>query len=67
MKLKDCTYGKLVIDGQGERVGMIKGITNNATHGNTAERDNRDNAIPLVEWSGGHTCGIHHGNTKELK
>ena len=65
MKLSKCTYGKLVTDG--ERVGVIVGITNSIPSANGRERDDIARAIPLVKWSGGKTYGVHHSNITEFK
>ena len=65
MKLSKCTYGKLVTNG--EHVGMIVGITNNIWSANERDRDDIARAIPLVQWSGGRTSGIHHDNITEFK
>lgn len=71
MKLSKCTMGKIVCtknnDGTIERAGMIKGITNKYPLGDYDERKKEDNAIPLVEWSDGRSCGIHHGNLYDYK
>lgn len=66
MKLSECKFGVLVQDDRG-RVGMVKGITNNKTSSDLQERDDPDNAIPLVEWASGATTGIYHGNLKPFK
>ncbi len=69
MKLKDCTYGKLVItvDKYSQKVGMIIGITNNAEHGTMDQRSKISNAIPLVRWSNGREFGIHYENIELYK
>lgn len=67
MKLKDCTYGRLVEDKDRRRIGMIVGITNNAHRGHIIEREDPSNAIPMVRWSCGEECGIHHANIELLK
>lgn len=67
MKLKDCVFGILVTTTDDRKVGMIKGITNNKPSGDLTLRSEKDNAIPLVEWSCGETYGIHHENIKPLK
>lgn len=63
MKLKDCTYGKLVVTRKDElgdcEVGIIVGITNNCPCGDINERSDIDRAIPLVKWSSGRESGIH--------
>lgn len=66
MKLRDCKYGVLVEDRDGN-IGMIKGITNNLPIGDINERSNRGRAIPLVEWASGNTSGIHYGNIEIFK
>ena len=66
MKLKDCTYGKLVVNNDGD-IGMIVGITNNCPTGDINTRNEPDRAIPLVQWANGKTCGIHYGNIELLK
>lgn len=65
MKLKDCKFGVLVTDGK--RVGMITGITNSCPSADETTRDDINRAIPVVKWSGGRECGIHHGNIEIFK
>ena len=65
MKLKDCTHGKIITDG--EKVGMIVGITNNTPNCDQETRSKMGRAIPLVQWSFGGTSGIHHANIEPLK
>lgn len=66
MKLKDCTFGRLVCthdkDGNIELIGMIKGITNNCESADLMTRREASRAIPLVEWAEGRTSGIHNHN-----
>lgn len=66
MKLSECTYGTLVTtEGLNPKVGMIVGITNNATLGDAQVRGDINNAIPEVRWSCGRVSGIHPGNIKK--
>lgn len=65
MKLKDCGQGKLVTDG--DRVGMITGITNNCPVESIDIRRDIERAIPLVQWSDGSTHGIHPANIEIFK
>ena len=67
MKLKDCTYGKLVINHDRDEVGMIVGITNNAPNCDEETRKVIDRAVPLVRWSSGRECGIHPANIEIYK
>ena len=73
MKLKDCTYGRLVIETEGgmiglKRVGMIVGITNNRPSASVVDKGGVDIAIPLVQWSCcGTRSGIHPSNIELLK
>ncbi len=66
MKLFECTYGVLVESNDGERVGMIKGITTRYPNASTEDRQGKERAIPLVEWSCGSTHGVHASNIKKL-
>ena len=66
MELKECTYGKLVRHPGRSDIGMIVSITNNVTHANEHTREKRENAVPLVQWSCGKTCGVHYHNIEPL-
>lgn len=66
MRLRDCKYGVLVVDSD-ERIGMIKGITNNAPHAELSIRGEASRAVPLVEWSCGLVSGIHQCNIEIYK
>lgn len=67
MKLKDCTYGRIVIDSGNSDIGMIIGITNNRPLCSEDDKKGADYAIPLVQWSTGRTTGIHQGNIEPYK
>jgi hypothetical protein len=66
MKLSKCVYGVLVFNKE-NGIGMIKGITNNVPHAQGDVRSEARRAIPLVEWSCGHVCGINAGNIEIYK
>ena len=51
MKLSECTHGKLVTDGN--RVGMVIGITTSALTEEIEYREEIERAVPLIQWSSG--------------
>ena len=56
MKLKDCIYGTLVYSNRLGKVGMITGLTENATK----------EAIPLVSWQDSESSPYHHAKLVPL-
>jgi len=65
MKLKDCKYGKMVID-ENLRVGFIIGLRYNiciSLTGRMSDEEKFKCTIPLVAFPEGEV-GIHHGNLK---
>lgn len=71
MKLKDCTFGKLVCTkddfNKVDRVGMVIGVTNNITHLDVYKQLDPTRTIPLVKWANGLEHGIHHNNLEIFK
>lgn len=68
MKLKDCTYGTLVVDQNGNgSIGMIVGITNNCSCADYTTRREQTRAIPLVQWAHGATTGVHYSYLEIFK
>ena len=66
MRLRDCTYGVLVVNNDGE-IGMVKGITNNAPTASVDVRKEANRAIPMIEWASGSTHACHYDNLSLLK